>query len=143
MPCRSEYLEPTQQEIESRRVAQLMLFVQRKINEVLKEPKKIHFSFGQDELRNIASNIYGDPSAVHGLTADLCDVIAELKKSDYELFERVLYDGRDASSRKLADWWESHKAFDERRIAREKREAEEAREKEYQEYLRLKDKFEG
>jgi hypothetical protein len=129
-------MEPNKREIESRNVASMMLYVQRK------RGKKIHYVYGEDELRSISSSLYGDPGAVDGLTADLCETLRELEKSEPETFDQIVYNAKDAQSRKLADWWERHQAFDEQRIAREKREQEEQYAKDYAEYLRLKERFE-
>lgn len=137
MPCRSDHMEPNAREIESRKVAGLLLYVQRKYD------KNIHYSFGNDELGSISSNLYGDPGAVDGLTADLCDTLKELEKNYPDKFEEIVYNARDAKSRELADWWERHKAADRAREERERRQAEEKREREYAEYLRLKEQFEG
>lgn len=137
MPCRSEYMEPTARETESRNVARLMLYVQRK------RGKKIHYSFGEDELKSISQNIYGDPGAVDQLTADLCDTLRELEKNENEAYNQIMFEDRTRDSLLLYDWWAKHQEADRRRIAAEQRAEEERREREYAEYLRLKEKFEN
>lgn len=45
-------------------------------------------------------------------TAELCGVLRKLQERDREAFEMLAYDAHDKTSRKLADWWESHQEFD-------------------------------
>lgn len=47
------------------------------------------------------------------VTAELCRVLRAVRAGDPTGFEKLVYDARDKTSRKLADWWESHQEFDE------------------------------
>jgi len=128
-------MEPNRRETESRNVARLMLYVQRK------RGQKIHYSFGEDELTSISQNMYGDPGAVDQLTADLCDTLRELEENEKEVFDQIMFEGRTRDSLLLYDWWAKHKEYDRKRKAQEKREKEKQEADDYAEYLRLKEKF--
>lgn len=47
----------------------------------------------------------------------LCSLIRAMTEPE---LNAIVYNGRDPMSRKLADWWEEHKAEDEKRIEIEK-----------------------
>jgi len=128
-------MEPDAREAESRNVARLMLYVQRK------RGKKIHFSFSEDELKRISRDAYGDPKAVDGLTADLCDTLRELEENEKEVFDQIMFEDRTRDSLLLYDWWAKHREHDRKRKAQEKRKKEKQEADDYAEYLRLKEKF--
>lgn len=107
MGCRSDYMEPNERELESIRVAKLIKF----LNATGVIP---HWgSFRLDFLDKVISNCYGDVDYLDEMTAYLCDW---LKNNDGTgLGDKIIYDGKNPESRKLADWWQKHQAADLRR----------------------------
>ena len=105
MPCRSDHLEPTAREIESREVANLILYVNSKLKRTT-----------DGYIHKAAKNVYGDVDRVDEFTAALCYTLGTLTK---EQTEKIIYNAHDKMSRKLADWWERHQAFDREREANE------------------------
>lgn len=94
MPCSSSQ-EPSQHEVESNRVAKLLVWV---YDEHLRRELPAW-------VREAASSYYGNSGKVHELTALLCAVCLTLD-------EEIIYNGRDRAARKLADWWDSHREAD-------------------------------
>lgn len=131
MPCRSDYMEPSRAEENSNKVARFLVYVQTELG------------FTPDsDYKQAATNAYGNVSKLEEFTQDLCQILTTLEQTDKPELERIVYDAHKAMSRNLANWWEEHKAADEKRLAREKREREKQEADDYAEYLRLKEKFE-
>jgi hypothetical protein len=63
-----------------------------------------------------AANYYGGAD----YTVELCAMLTAMSPEDAN---RLVYDGRNAMARKLADWWEEHQKADKLRINRERRDA--------------------
>ena len=104
MPCRSDYMEPTGKEQRLQESAQLLYWVMKQ-----RPPYKV-----PKWLVEAKENMYcSDDRAV----IELCSLLRSLP--DDEL-DRYVYNAKDATSRKLADWWEEHLAADR---VREKQEA--------------------
>lgn len=129
MPCNADYMNPSHAELNSKQVAQHLVFVQEALGIT---PDKVYVE--------AAKNYYGNLKMLDSFTQDLCDMLTNLEANHPDSFEELVYCARDPQSRKLADWWEEHKAADEERRKREDAEHQK-REKEYQEYLQLKEKF--
>jgi hypothetical protein len=110
MPCNSDYLRQTPEEAALQETAQLCQFVASEIG--LRLPPTIEKQ---------ASEYYAKDK---GQVEWLCAFLQALKANDEAKFDAVVYDGRKAISRRLADWWDRHVAADE---ARERQEAAEAR----------------
>lgn len=110
MPCDSSYMNPTDIEKNRKQVATLILFVNKKLK------KKT-----SDRIVRASKHCYGEGVDLDKDTAKLCEKIREM--TDQEL-DFIVYNGRDKTSRQLADWWETHKAADEKRRAKEKKKAE-------------------
>lgn len=100
MPCVSDYMEPTAKEIESREVAKHLVYVNSKLSTV---------DLVDLTVTRAARDQYGDPSQLHSLTNKLCKAIRNMSEAE---LDHVVYNARDPESRKLADWWERHEAFD-------------------------------
>lgn len=102
MPCNSQYLEANAREVESRKVAELLVFV---LDEYYSEeiPRFVTGALGY----------YGDPENLDALTEMLC---ARCQTMD----ESFIYDGRKMQNRRLADWWDRHQEWDRIREAEEK-----------------------
>lgn len=110
MPCRSDYMEPTQHEIYCKRTAKLYAFALSRLG------------------LSVTSTVKGESENVYAsvdYTKDLCSTLGELRQRDPAAFDELVYNAKDQQSRKLADWWEDHEKVDRKRIAAEK--AEEAR----------------
>ena len=111
MPCRSDYMEPNLKEQALQETAQLLIYVRKNTNSGVKIT---------DKLKRAANDIY----CRHDYVPELCSAIRAL--TDEEM-NRIVYDGRNPTARKLADWWDKHEEADRRREAAE---AEERRRKE-------------
>ena len=118
MPCRSDYMEATEREIESRALANHLIYVYTKLNQTANITPKI---------KNASTEYYGNVKMVDVWTALLCSTLRGLSQAD---IDRIVYNAKDACSRSLADWWERHQAWDLKREEEEKkREAEEKKKK--------------
>jgi hypothetical protein len=111
-------MESSEQELESRKVAKHVLYVMSALKkadnalytaELLKYP-----TTSLDTLKQIKDQDYGDVSILEEITVRLCDLCQVLPDS-------ILYNGKNAKSRALADWWENHQKVDADRIALEKK----------------------
>jgi hypothetical protein len=115
MPCNSDYLEPDRHEIESRRVAQLICFINSH-----KDFKC--FERGVSSwIINAAKEIYGNKARLNELVVMLCSICSGMSKKEQDA---IIYDARNKDSRDLADWWEEHQKADAERIEMEKRTAQ-------------------
>jgi cell division protein FtsB len=113
MPCRCDYMDPTQRELETRLVCQLLIYIQ-----------STHI-FDIDLSKNVlegAHHSYGrsDVNDVDELTAQLCDLCQRMENN--LIGRKVLYDGYNRDSRRLADWWQNHQEMDRQREEKTKKE---------------------
>ncbi|AFU88198.1 hypothetical protein CcrColossus_gp328 [Caulobacter phage CcrColossus] len=109
MPCNSEYMNPNAREIESKKVAGLIVYANLKLGET-----------PDPEVVAISQTYYGAPQQCDYLTSILCSICRKMMDGERE---RVIYDAHDPKARELADWWERHQAHDK---AREEQEAHSA-----------------
>lgn len=100
MPCDCSHLHATAREIETRKVANLLVYALPLMSREV--PKKV-----QD-----ATGYYGMPDEAHWLTEMLCSLCRTM--DDKEKAE-VIWDGRNTDARKLADWYEEHQKVDNER----------------------------
>ncbi|MHC4406344.1 MAG: hypothetical protein ACYTG0_42475 [Planctomycetota bacterium] len=107
MPCRSDYQDPTGQELESKRVCSLLVYLHRRLE--LKIPQWIH---------DAAASDYGNLARLDEATRLLCATCRSLTEAQVE---EVIYDARNAKARKLASWWERHQEWDRRRLEEEQK----------------------
>lgn len=121
MPCNSDYMEPTQAEINSKITAQNLIYVYRCLGN--KVPGK---------YIEAAKHFYGDVSNLNNMVVELCAIIRGLTSTQ---LNEIVYDGRKKESRQLADWWEEHDAADRKR---EIEEYNKEREKELYEQAKAK-----
>lgn len=101
MPCRSDYMEPNARERYSVETAQLIEYIL----------KAQHLSVSQ-WIRDIARSEYGDHNRNDQLTSILCYHLKNIERFEPSEANRIIYDGRNATARRLADWWEKHKKVD-------------------------------
>ena len=102
MPCNSDHLEATRRESYNRLTAQLIVYLKGRA--------------ASPQEKADAANYYGGAD----YTAELCAMLTAMSPEDAN---RLVYDGRNAMARKLADWWEEHQKADKLRINRERRDA--------------------
>ena len=113
MPCNSNYMNPTLKEINRRETSELICYVNRKLN--LPTPTNI-IEASQD--------IYGQGVELDEVVSLLCEKISSMTEQQKE---SIVYNAKNKTSRKLADWWEEHVEADKRRL---KMELEEKKKKE-------------
>lgn len=114
MPCRSEYQEPNQREIETNRVANLLVYVTA--------VKDVDISGDLNRrIVSAADNSYPNISDLDEFVATLCKILGSLTEQE---LNDIVYNGRSARARRLADWWDNHQKVDAERIAEEKRKEE-------------------
>jgi hypothetical protein len=118
MPCSSEHMEPNAREIESRRVARLLLYVIPLMERIQPD------SNGLDPLRKIVENPYGDTDSLDHYTDQLC---LRCKRMTKEQREKIIYNAKSKDARALADWWEAHQEADRKRETKERAEAKRAK----------------
>jgi hypothetical protein len=102
MPCRND-MSPSAAEYEIRALAQHLSYVDGAL--ALPTSARVHAA---------ALCTYGDAKLLHGFTAELC---GKIKGMSPEELDRIVYDGRNAQARALADWWDAHQAADAKREA--------------------------
>lgn len=105
MGCRSDYLEPTPRENESKCVAKLLKYVYSQLKEAVSE-----------DLEKASGYVYGNTKELDRWTRELCDRLTLLKSEKPKMFEKIVYNAHDSVSRELAQWWEQHKKEDENRM---------------------------
>ncbi|WNL50769.1 hypothetical protein RPALISO_182 [Ruegeria phage RpAliso] len=120
MPCNSDHMEPTVKERQHKLSAELLVFVYEKLGKPVS-------AF----LRQDAKNTYGGGPHM----ASLCTAIRDMSEDE---LNRIVYNGRDPMSRRLADWWEEHQRED-----LKAREAEAAKHKTFDACLELAKELEG
>jgi len=87
-------MEPNQHEAESKRVSKHIVYLSKQLKTVPPE-----------YVVEAANSFYGNVSKVHELTALLCKLCQEAS-------DEIIYNGKDPTARKLADWWDAHQAAD-------------------------------
>jgi hypothetical protein len=107
MPCNSEYMNPSEAETNSRRTAKLLRYVYTKLG--WRIPDEVHLA---------AENYYGNVSKLNDFVIRLCTACGGMTKDEEK---RIIYDGREARARDLADWWDEHQAADRKREAKERK----------------------
>jgi len=105
MPCQSDYLAASGQELESKRVCGLLVYLGVQLGRDI--PGWVH---------EAAKDYYGNVNRLDEATKMLCECCRTLTKAEAESF---IYDGHSPDARKLAEWWERHQEWDRRRVAEE------------------------
>lgn len=101
MPCRSEYMEQNDKEVETQLVCKLLEFILEQHGEGV-----------PDDIGMNAKAYYPDTKKLDEYTAELCSTLGNMSKGE---MDRIVYNGRNKTSRMLADWWEKHQEFDKER----------------------------
>ena len=94
MPCNSEYMEPSYDEMESQLVCELICFVYKEIG------KKI-----PAWVKEASASIYGESNRLTQAENMLYLTLTSFKKMERE---RIVYNAKSKTSRRLADWFEKH-----------------------------------
>jgi len=105
MPCNSDYMAASGQELESKRVCECIVYLHRSIGRNV--PKWIQLA---------ADDYYGNVGRIDEATKILCESCRGLDTCQANVY---IYDGRNSKARKLADWFDRHQEWDERRVAEE------------------------
>jgi len=105
MPCQSDYLAASGQELESIRVCTLLVYLKRKLNKV-----------APGWVIKAAGDYYGNVARLDEATKLLCELCRNLTAEEREEY---IYNAHNNISRQLADWWERHQEWDERRVDEE------------------------
>jgi len=105
MPCQSDYLAQSGQELESVRVCRLLVYLYVKINKDIPE-----------WIKTAANYYYGNIGRLDEATKMLCECCRSLTTDEVE---KYIYNARDETARQLASWWEKHQEWDKRRVAEE------------------------
>lgn len=127
MPCVSDYLNPSQREVASRKFCQHVCYLLGALGKRVPE----WASKGADEY-------YGAPERVNEATVLLCETIRGLTAKQ---MNAIVYDGRSPQARALADFWDQHEAADKRREAEEAARAKRESEDDEAEFERLRKKL--
>jgi hypothetical protein len=106
MPCRSDYLEPSGQELESKRVCDLIIYLGESVGGEIPA-----------WIREAAEDYYGNVERLDEATKILC---ARIRLLDEGQMEQLVYNGRSKQARRLAGWWERHQEWDARRVKEER-----------------------
>lgn len=107
MPCNSDYMNPTNKEVQLQLTSKLLVWVKTKLGKTVPEYAK-----------KAAKDLYGK-----GGERSVKELCATLKAMPAKKRDQLIYgNAKDPVARQLADWWEEHQAAD---SAREQREREE------------------
>ena len=101
MPCNSDYMEQKDYEKKIQQTAQLLIWVRKKLN------------MPADRAAEDADTLY--PSQTQGdyVVSELCKILSNLNDN---ILNEIVYNGKNKTSRKLADWWDEHLDADKARI---------------------------
>ena len=105
MPCQSDYLQASGQEMESQRVCGFLVYLYTGLGKKL--PKWIV---------DASEDYYGNINRLDEATKILCECIRSLTKAEVDSY---IYDAHKEQARKLASWWERHQEWDKRRVTEE------------------------
>jgi hypothetical protein len=105
MPCDGSYMNPNDEEHNRRTAAEFIVFVDSKLG--IETP---------EDIKHAAGHIYGQGVELDDVVAKLCFKLSTLTKKQQSV---IIYNGRDKTSRALADWWDEHQEADKERIEQE------------------------
>lgn len=102
MPCNSSYMEPNNYEKAVANTCKLLQFVKIKLG----------MKLGRIEIKYDDPYQYPPKDIGDKVTAELCGL---LRSMDEDQINSIVYNAKDPTARKLADWWEEHQAADAKR----------------------------
>ncbi len=105
MPCNSDYLAASGQEAESVRVCKLLVYLYHNLGKL-----------PPDWVIEATGDYYGNVARLDEATALLCSLLRSLIPSEEKAY---VYNAYNKTARDLANWWERHKEWDERRVKEE------------------------
>jgi len=92
MPCNSEHMEPSYDEVESRKVCQHIVYLYEKLGLPV-----------VPWIKKAAEDYYGDPRRLGEAEKILINKLSDLNETE---FDAVVYNARSKKARALADWYE-------------------------------------
>lgn len=105
MPCQSDYLAASGQELESSRVCKLLIYLYGRISKTV-----------PDWVNAAADEYYGNINRLDEATKMLCECCRSLTSQECE---KYIYDAHNETARALASWFERHQEWDVRRVKEE------------------------
>ncbi len=106
MPCNSDYMAASGKELESKRVCRLLDYLLHRL--------QYHVP---NWIIDAAEDYYGNVARLNEATVMLCSRCREMTSAERDVH---IYDGHNEFARQLADWWDRHQEWDERRVKEEK-----------------------
>lgn len=107
MPCRSDYMDPREDEKNSKEIAQHLVYIAKKVDLLAELASWV---------KSAARSTYGDEDRLCELTQMLCNTCKNLTPI---MQENIIYDAHNAGARKLATWWDVHQEADRKREVKE------------------------
>lgn len=132
MPCRSDYMEATGKEKESKKICEHLVYVITELGEKvptnIKKASKEYYGIFDSQFNkfDVATQTDHYEMNLDDLTAKLCSYCKNMTE---EQENKIIYNAKNKKARKLADWWEKHQEFDKQRIKQEKKEKADAKAK--------------
>lgn len=105
MPCQSDYLAASGQELESSRVCNLLIYLYGRISKVV-----------PSWVKTAVDDYYGNVNRLDEATKMLCECCRSLTSQECE---KYIYDAYNKTARELASWFERHQEWDARRVKEE------------------------
>jgi len=102
MPCRSDYMDPTNKEQGLHETAMLLIYVYNRTDTKV-----------SSKLIKASNDMYCEDDYVQ----ELCTAIRAFSPEQENI---IMYDGRNPIARRLADWWSIHLEADNARIDKER-----------------------
>jgi predicted DNA binding protein len=102
-------MKPSSREIRSQETAQLLLYVHKHLN-----------TQAEKYVRDAAKDTYGNVARLDDMVVELCALLTAMHDTDRDA---LVYNAKDKTARRLADWWEEHLEADRKRIAQEQKAA--------------------
>ncbi len=103
MPCYDP--EPSGRDKRAVEIAGFILYVNKSLN--IPTP-----AYVKEVATSEGYSVIGQEKHLNTFTDVLCFTLKSLKKNDPVNFEAIVYNAKSKESRSLADWWEEHEKFD-------------------------------
>lgn len=99
MPCRSDYMEKTGEEIYRIKVANLIIFVNKQLGLET-----------DGDIERASKDYYGNGVTTDRVVSALCNLVRNVMTDEQR--DKIIYDAHNENSRQLASWWEKHQEED-------------------------------